>query len=169
MHKLWPPERWAGLAAALEVRAITPCWSAGPGEEALVAAIPGSGRQRSYAGRLDLTQLWNLAANASLVVTGDTSVAHMSRAAFAPTVVIHGPSSAVLSGPGRFWANCPGASVSLDPFPCRDQDTFFKRRVTWVRRCVRGIDECPAPRCMQEISVQAVLAAVDETLAQRRP
>jgi ADP-heptose:LPS heptosyltransferase len=169
VHKTWLPERWAGLAAALEARSITPCWSAGPGEEALVAAIPGSGRQRNYAGRLDLPQLWDCIARASLVVTGDTSVAHLGRATFTPTVVLFGPSSSVLGGRGRFWAGCPGASVSIEPFACRDQDVFFKRRVTWVRRCVRGLAECPAPRCMHEISLQAVVAAADAMLAQRGP
>ena len=164
MHKTWLAERWAGLAAALEARGLAPCWSAGPGEESLVAAIPGAAGQRTFAGRLDLAQLWDLVAHASLVVTGDTSVAHISRAAFAPTVVIYGPSGPVLGGAGRFWANCPGASVAIDPFPCRDQDMLFKRRVAWVRRCARGIDECPAPRCMHEIGVAAVLAAAEPFL-----
>jgi ADP-heptose:LPS heptosyltransferase len=159
MHKMWLPERWARLAAALEERGIAPSWSAGPGEEALVAAIPGAAGQHSSAGKLDLPQLWDLAANASLVVTGDTSMAHISRAAFTPTVVLYGPSGPLLGGPGRFWANCPGTGVSIDPFPCRDQDLLFKRHVTWVRRCSRGTSECPAPRCMHAISVEQVLAA----------
>jgi len=158
-HKTWLPARWADLAAALEARGLRVCWSAGPGEEALVAAIPGSGRQASFAGRLDLPQLWDLVSRAKLLVTGDTSVAHIGRAAFAPTVVIFGPSGPVLGGAGRFWANCPGASVAIDPFPCRDQDVLFKRHVTWVRRCSRGLSECPAPRCMHEIGVEAVLSA----------
>jgi len=57
----------AGLASALEARGLAACWSAGPGEEPLVAAIPGAARQRTYAGRLDLAQLWDLVAHASLV------------------------------------------------------------------------------------------------------
>ncbi len=166
-HKTWLPERWAQLARALEARGVRPCWSAGPGEEALVAAIPGSASQRSFAGRLDLPQVWDLAANASLVVTGDTSVAHIARAAFAPTVVLYGPSGPVLGGQGRYWANCPGASVAIDPFPCRDQDLLFKRHVAWVRRCTRGVDECPAPRCMHGIELGAVLAAAEPFLPQR--
>ena len=129
--------------------------------------FPAAAGQRTFAGRLDLPQLWDLVAHASLVVTGDTSVAHIGRAAFAPTVVIYGPSGPVLGGPGRFWANCPGASVAIDPFPCRDQDMLFKRRVAWVRRCARGIDECPAPRCMHEIGVAAVLAAAEPFLPRR--
>jgi len=161
MHKTWLPERWAGVASALEARGLACCWSAGPGEEALVAAIPGNAGRRSYAGQLDLAQLWDLVASASLVVTGDTSVAHIGRAAFTPTVVLYGPSGPLLGGPGRFWAHCPGASVAIDPFPCRDQDTLFKRRVAWVRRCARGVDECPAPRCMHAITAGQVLAAAD--------
>jgi ADP-heptose:LPS heptosyltransferase len=161
IHKTWLPARWAGLAAALDARGLAPCWSAGRGEEALVAAIPGSASQRSYAGRLDLPQLWNLVANASLVVTGDTSVAHIGRAVFAPTVVLYGPSGPLLGGPGQFWANCPGASVAIDPFPCRDQDLLFKRHVPWVQRCSRGLAECPAPLCMHAITLDRVLAAAD--------
>ncbi len=163
-HKTWLPERWAQLASALQARGLAPCWSAGPGEEALVAAIPGGDRWPSLAGRVDLPQLWDLASHAALVVSGDTSVAHIARAAFAPTVVIYGPSGPVMGGQGRFWADCPGASVAIDPFPCRDQDVLFKRHVAWVRRCSRGVSECPAPRCMHEIGVEAVLAASERFL-----
>jgi ADP-heptose:LPS heptosyltransferase len=159
LHKTWLPERWASVAAALSARGVTPCWSAGPGEEALVASIPGSERQTSFAGKLDLAQLWDLVANARLVVTGDTSVTHIGRAAFTPTVVLYGPSGPLLGGPGRFWADCPGAGVAIDPFPCRDQDLLFKRHVPWVQRCSRGPAECPAPRCMHALSVDAVLSA----------
>ncbi len=166
VHKTWLPGRWSELAAALEASGLRACWSAGPGEEPLVAAIPDGGRWPSFAGRLDLPQLWDLVANASLVVTGDTSVAHIGRAAFAPTVVLYGPSGPVLGGRGRFWGGCPGASVAIDPFPCRDQDVLFKRHVAWVRRCSRGIAECPAPRCMHEIGIQAVLSAAAPFLPQ---
>lgn len=159
MHKTWLPERWASVAAALAARGVIPCWSAGPGEEALVAAIPGSERQASFAGKLDLPQLWDLVTGATLVMTGDTSVAHIGRAASTPTVVLYGPSGPLLGGPGRFWVNCPGASVAIDPFPCRDQDLLFKRQVPWLRRCSRGPSECPAPRCMHAITVDAVLSA----------
>jgi ADP-heptose:LPS heptosyltransferase len=158
-HKTWLPAHWAALASALADRGLRPVWSAGPGEEALVDSIPGSAGQRNLACRLDLPQVWDLAAHARLVVTGDTSVAHISRAAFAPTVVLYGPSGPVLGGTGRFWAACPGASVAIDPFPCRDQDVLFKRHVAWVRRCSRGPAECPAPRCMHGIGVEAVLSA----------
>ena len=165
MHKTWPAERWSSLASALAASGFTPCWSAGPGEERLVAAIPGGEAYRSYAGRLDLPQLWHLLAGAGVLVTGDTSVAHIGRAALAPTVVLYGPSGPVLGGPGRFWSGCPTRNVAIDPFPCRDQDVLFKRHVAWVRRCSRTVAECPAPRCMQAISGDMVLAAVESLVA----
>ena len=164
LHKTWPGERWAAIAQALAARGLTPCWSGGPGEERLVEAIPGSAAWPSFAGKLDLPQLWDLVAHAAVLVTGDTSVAHIGRAAFAPTVVLYGPSGPLLGGPGRFWADCPSRDVAIDPFACRDQDTLFKRRVPWVRRCSRGVAECPAPRCMHAITGDMVLAAVDSLM-----
>ena len=70
------------------------------------------------------------------------------------------------AGEWRFWGGCPGASVAIDPFPCRDQDVLFRRRVAWVRRCSRGIVECPVPRCMHGLGVQAVLSAAAPFLPQ---
>ena len=168
VHKLWEPARWAALAAALEARGVQPVWSSGPGEEALVAAIPGAERHRSYAGRLSLAQLWDLLAHARLVVTPDTSALHMARAAFAPVLGLFGPSSPVLGGTGSFWRDCPGATLAIDPFACRDQIALFKRPVAWVRRCSRGLDECPRARCMEALEADAVSAAAMRLLEQPR-
>ena len=55
-------------------------------------------------------------------------------------------------------------AVTVDPFPCRDQRTLFKREIAWVRRCQRSPQECTAPRCMQAIDVAAVERAVSELL-----
>ncbi len=163
-HKTWLPERWAELAKALEARGLEVAWSAGPGEEPLVRAIPGSDRYRSYAGTLTLAQMWHLLAGASLVVCPDTGISHLSRIAFAPTVVLFGPSSPVLGANGSFWRDCPSVGVAVDPFACRDQTHFFKRHVPWVRRCTRGLDECPRARCMDAIGTAAVLAAADRLM-----
>ena len=53
----------------------------------------------------------------------------------------------------------PCRAVTVDPFPCRDQRTLFKREIAWVRRCQRTLAECPAPRCMHAIVVEQVLEA----------
>jgi ADP-heptose:LPS heptosyltransferase len=150
------------MAAGLAARGLEVAWSAGPGEEALVTAIPGSERHRVYAGTLRLEQLWRLLAGARLVVSLDTSALHMARAACAPTLGLFGPSGPLLGGRGDFWRDCPGASYAIDPFPCRDQTGLFKREVTWLRRCSRGLDECPRARCMDALTVEGALGLAEE-------
>jgi ADP-heptose:LPS heptosyltransferase len=165
--KQWRPERWNALAQRLTERGLGVAWSAGRGEEAIVAACDPEGRFASYAGKLDLAQLWRLLQGAALVVSPDTGVAHLGRAAFAPTVTLFGPGSAVICGSGRFWRDTPWRAVTVDPFPCRDQQVLFRREITWVRRCGRSTAECPEPRCMHAIEVDAVERAIDALLASR--
>jgi len=160
--KHWLPARWRALAAALEGRGLAVAWSAGPGEEALVAAADPHGRYPSYAGRLDLAQVWHLVAGARLLVSPDTGVAHLGRLTWTPTITLFGPGSAVLAGTGDFWRDTPWRAVGRDPFPCRDQQLLFGRHLDWVRRCGRTVEQCPEPRCMHAIEVEEVLAAAAE-------
>ena len=159
--KQWPAERWRGLARELENRGIAPVWSAGARERAIVEAVDPKGRFRSYAGALDLAQLWHLLAHARLLVAPDTGVAHLGRIVGVPTVALFGPGSALLCGAGDFWRDAPYRAVTVDPFPCRDQHVLFKRDIAWVRRCGRSVAECPRHLCMPALSVGAVVAAVD--------
>lgn len=158
--KHWLPERWQALAQALEESGLAIAWSAGRGEEGLVAAADPQGRHASYAGKLDLAQLWHLVQGARVLVSPDTGVAHLGRITWTPTLTLFGPGSAVLAGPGSFWRDTPWRAVGRDPFPCRDQRVLFRREVDWVRRCHRTLEECPEPRCMHAIDVAEVLAAV---------
>ena len=160
--KLWSADRWAALASWLEARGIAPIWSAGRGEEDIIAACDPSRRYTSFAGRLDLSQLWHLFAHAQLLVAPDTGVAHLGRVSGVPTVALFGPGSAVVTGAGDFWRNSPYRAVTVDPFPCRDQHVLFRREIEWVRRCARSPAQCPEPRCMQAISLDAVIAAAFE-------
>jgi len=108
---------------------------------------------------LSLPQLWRLLADAALLVAPDTGVAHLGRVVSVPTVALFGPGSALISGPGLFWRDAPFRAVTVEPFPCRDQRVLFKREIAWVRRCGRGIGECPRPRCMDAIDLAQVCAA----------
>jgi ADP-heptose:LPS heptosyltransferase len=158
--KRWPAERWTALAAALAANGVTPVWSAGRGEEALVREADRAGRYPSFAGMLDLAQVWHLVAHAHVVVAPDTGIAHLARAAWAPTVAIFGPGSPVICGNGEFWRATPWRAVTEQDFPCRDQRVLFRREIDWVRRCGRSARECDRPRCMEAVSVGAVLDAV---------
>ena len=157
--KHWEERKWLALATALSEKGLAPVWSAGPGGEEMLRRIDREWTFEALGHRLDLAQLWHLVAAAALLVCPDTSVAHMGKLTFTPTVCLFGPSSAELFGRGDFWRDAPFREVTVADFPCRDQRTLFKRRIEWVRRCQRTPAECAEPRCMHAIGVEQVLAA----------
>jgi ADP-heptose:LPS heptosyltransferase len=160
--KQWLPERWSAIAGHLESRGLEVVWSGGRGEEGLVAAADPEGKRRSYAGKLDLAQLWQLLARAEILVTVDTGISHLARITGTPCVTLFGPGTPQLMGNGRFFRNAPWRAVIVDPFECRDQPILYKRRVEWVRRCTRTVRECASPRCMHAIEVRDVIAAMGD-------
>lgn len=162
--KFWRPERWMALAQHLERQGVQVAWSGGPGEEGFVGQCDPAGRYPSYAGRLDLAQVWRLVQGAALLICPDTGIAHLGRAAWTPTVALFGPGSAVLAGKGDFWRQTPWTSLTEDPFPCRDQHLVFGRPVTWVRRCGRTPAQCAEPRCMHAIDLERVVVAAQRAL-----
>lgn len=162
--KLWPTERWLELAAWLASRGITPVWSAGPGEDALVATMDPEQRFPSLAGQLDLPQLWHLLAHARLLVCPDTGVAHLGRIVGVPTVCLFGPGSALVCGAGEFWGAMPYCPVTVEHFPCRDQGIQFFRTIAWMRRCERMLPECREAKCMSAIGIDKVISAVQKML-----
>jgi ADP-heptose:LPS heptosyltransferase len=164
--KQWAAQRWAQLAQQLVARGIEPVWSGGPGEEDAVSACDPDQRFTSYAGRLDLAQVFHLVRDARLLVAPDTGIAHLGRIVGVPTVALFGPGSAVLCGAGDFWRDAPYRAVTVDPFPCRDQRVLFKRDIAWVRRCGRSVAECPQHLCMPAIGVDMVEKAIDQLLGQ---
>jgi ADP-heptose:LPS heptosyltransferase len=163
--RLWEPGKWRAVADWFAGLGHQPVWSAGPREVELVRAIDPEGRYASYAGRLDLAQLWRLLEGARLLVALDTGVMHLAKLTVTPTVALFGPGSHVLFGPGEYWRANPFRAVTIDPFPCRDQRTVFKRELDWVRRCQRSTDECAAPRCMHAIEAAMVERAAAELLS----
>ena len=162
--RMWEPHKWQAVAQELANRGLGVVWSAGKGERAIVTQVDPAGKFHSYAGLLDLPQLWQLIQRAALLVAPDTGVAHLGRVTDTPTVVLFGPGSDVLFGAGEFWRNSPFRAVTIKDFHCRDQRTVFKREIAWVRRCERSPAECAAPACMHAIQVTAVLAAIDAML-----
>ena len=162
--RFWPPQRWLQLADALQALGLDAVFCAGPGAERMVEAIDPGRRHLSYAGVLDLPQLWRLLESARLLVCLDSGASHLAKLTRTPSVVLFGPGSAVLSDPGRFWRNHPFRAATIADFPCRDQRDLFKRDVDWVRRCHRTLAECPAPACMHAIETQAVVANCRELL-----
>ncbi|MES2353031.1 MAG: glycosyltransferase family 9 protein [Pseudomonadota bacterium] len=160
--KLWEPQKWQALATQLSKRGLQVIWSGGKNEGKIVKAIDPTGEYKSYAGALDLSQLWQLIAGAKLLVCPDTGVAHLGRITNTPTVTLFGPGSALICGSGEFWRHSPYRAVTIENFPCRDQKILFRREIDWVKRCGRSTRECASPRCMQAITVEQVFEAVEQ-------
>jgi heptosyltransferase-1 len=150
-NKRWPPERFGGVAAALRDRHGLPSLVAwGPGEERLAQAAVGSSRGAAQAAPpTSVHDLVALTANAALVVAGDTGPLHIAVALGRPVVAIHGPTSPARNGPLRD----EDAAVSrFDACPCHHQ-----------RRCNA------ARWCLDDVTVDDVMGAIDRRLATLRP
>jgi len=162
LHKLWLPERWLALAESLSAAGLRVVWSGGPNERGLAEVADPQGRFANLAGQFDVAGLWHLIAGAALLVSPDTGVAHLARLTSTPAVVLFGPGSPVVSGPGRFWQDSPFAVVWEESIACRNQNLLFERPLPWVRHCWRGVAECGQPRCMWEIDNQRVMQAIEQ-------
>ena len=100
--KRWPADRFAAVAAALDAPGVPVLLTGSGAERPLaeeVARRAGLPTDRVLAGRTDLGQLCDLVAAASLVVSGDTGVAHLASALGVPSVVLFGPVDPAQWGP----------------------------------------------------------------------
>jgi lipopolysaccharide heptosyltransferase I len=98
--KLWPPERYGAVAAALRARGLGSLVTWGPGEERLadrvVAASDGAAVK---APATTLAELGELLRRARLTVAADTGPLHMACALGSPVVGIYGPTDPARNGP----------------------------------------------------------------------
>nr|WP_297426359.1 glycosyltransferase family 9 protein [uncultured Actinotalea sp.] len=98
----WPADRWAHLADRLVRAGRRVVVTGGPDEvglaESLVLGLPPDCAVVT-GGRLTLPQLADVVARASLVVCGDTGVAHVATAAGTPSVLLFGPTPPHRWGP----------------------------------------------------------------------
>lgn len=120
----WPAERYADLARALRAAGHRVVVTGGPQEDTLVlevadrAGLPDGDVLR---GGLPFPRLSALVAHASLVVSGDTGLAHLAVAHGTPSVTLFGPVSPHLWGPPHaerhiaLWKPGPHGDPPGDP------------------------------------------------------
>lgn len=102
----WPADRWRGVLAELRARGRQVVVTGSADERELAAAVVGRPGDRpgpaqrpgesasdveNLAGSLNLSGLLELVAGASLVISGDTGMAHLATALATPSVVLFGP------------------------------------------------------------------------------
>ena len=146
-NKRWPPDRFGAVAAGMRerhgLRSIV-IW--GPGEEALAdAVVSSSSGAAERAPRTTITDVFAIARNAALLISGDTGPLHIGAAVGTPIVALFGPTFAERNGP---W------SVS---------DVVISRAAQcschYRRRCRTG------QPCIEAIAVDEVVGAVERRLA----
>jgi ADP-heptose:LPS heptosyltransferase len=100
--KRWPAQRFAAVAAMLNLP-VEPVLVTGAADEhdlaRAVAGAAGLADSRVLAGRTNLVQLCALVAGAALVVSGDTGIAHLASAFGTPSVTLFGPVAPAQWGP----------------------------------------------------------------------
>ena len=145
-NKRWPPANFGALAAAIrerfELRSVV-IW--GPGEESLAAAIvEASSNAAQLAPRTAVTDVFALAREARLMISGDTGPLHIAGAVGTPTVSLFGPTDPGRNGP---WSPADIALSRYSGCSCHYQ-----------RRCRRQAS------CIDEIGVGEVVAAIERRI-----
>jgi len=160
---IWGSKRWpyyAELARQLAdhttVVVVGGQDDVGLGEEIRRAAEGGGGRQRvvNACGKLTLRQSAALIGRASLLVTNDSAPLHLATAMGTPIVAVFGPTVTEFGfGPLR----AGDVALGVEDLQCRPCSPH-------------GPPQCPLGhhRCLRAITVQAVIAAIEELGALRR-
>ena len=143
---IWPVEKFAEVARRLlgqpGVRVVL-CGGASAAKLGDQIAAGSSKHLWRAEGRFGLLGSVELLRRAQVAVTGDTGVLHMAVAAAARVVALFGAANPVRTGP--YCERAIVLSRQLECSPC------------FARRCPLNYDP---PRCMDEISVDAVYRAV---------
>ncbi len=167
-YKRWQASGWRALAGALR-------------ERGLLTVVTGSAADRAYLdatwrdtdvvrcdGSLTWPELSAAIAAAQVYVGPDTGITHLAAATGAPTVALYGPTDPRLWGPwprgglAQPWAAAGRIQrrgnvwLVQNPLPCLPCQ---------LEGCERRLDS--RSQCLDELSVDQVVAAVDQALALR--
>jgi heptosyltransferase-3 len=169
-YKRWTAAGWRELAAELAGRGLAVVATGGPAVEERQYLNEIWGESGDLVHRLDGQLRWPelaaLATAARIHVGPDTSVTHLAAAAGCPTVALYGPTDPSRWGPWPIGGLAPGwgpagrvqrrGNVWLvqSPLPCVpcQQEGCERRRTSYSR-------------CLDEMPLRQVLAAVTEALA----
>jgi heptosyltransferase-3 len=166
-YKQWTGQGWRGLAAAMTARGLLTVATGGPADRDYLDAIWGPDVLR-LDGRLTWPELTALIRRAQVYVGPDTAVTHLAAATGTHTVALYGPTDP------RIWGPWPVGGLGQ---PWASAGTLQRRGNVWLVQnplpclpcqqegCARRLDS--HSQCLDELSLQQVLSAVDEALLAR--
>ncbi len=149
--KQWPAEKFARLISALARRKATVVITGSPRDEGPVGEIlhqtgGDSAKALNLVGKTNLMELAGLFSLSDLVLCPDTGPMHLAAAVKAPLIALFGPTAPWRTGP---YGNNP--LIIRKGLPC---SPCFKKK-------------CQTMECMNSISVEEVLAAVEQKLKEK--
>lgn len=168
-YKRWGVDGWRGLADALRMRGLATIAIGAKTDRAYLDAV----WDRCAVTRLDGTFAWPelsaLIGAARVYIGPDTAVTHLAAATGAPTVALYGPTDP------RIWGPWPVGGLDR---PWEASGTIQHRGNVWLVQnplpclpcqlegCERRLDSYS--RCLDELTADQVVAAVDRALTMRR-
>jgi len=152
-YKEWDSKKWGEVVDWLwEKHRITTVLIGSPEEEAAAGEIVRGreGYALNMAGKTTLGELAAIISLSSLHMGVDSAAPHIAAALGTPTVTIHGPSD------WRAWR----MADALHAVICPEVECVPCRRM--------GCDDSQRSKCLEELSVDAVIAGIDTILSSLR-
>ncbi len=169
VYKRWTAAGWGALAVGLRERGFAVAATGAASDRGYLDAMWRDVRVVRLDGKLSWPELTALIAGARIYIGPDTAITHLAAATGAPTVALYGPTDPRLWGP---WP-CGGLEATWQA-----AGTIQRRGNVWLVQnplpclpcqlegCERRLDS--HSQCLDELTVQQVLAAVDQALAVRQ-
>jgi heptosyltransferase III len=169
VYKRWTAAGWGALAAGLRERGFAVAATGAASDRDYLDAVWRDARVVRLDGKLSWPEMTALIAGARVYIGPDTAITHLAAAAGAPTVALYGPTDPRLWGPwpsGGLEATWQAAGtiqrrgnvwLVQNPLPCLPCQ---------LEGCERRLDS--HSQCLDELTVERVLAAVDQALAVRQ-
>ena len=150
-NKCWPPDRFGAVAKLLRERTgLHSLVTWGPNERGLAESVSeASAGAATPAPPTSVSDLAALMRSAALAISGDTGPLHIAAAVGTPLVGLFGPTRPERNGP---WEPRDEVISRSDTCVCHHK-----------RQCLRG-----AP-CINEITIEQVMAAAERRLRSGRP
>lgn len=168
-YKRWTPDGWRKLAATLGLRGLATMVIGAESDRAYLDGVWQHCEVTRLDGALAWPELSALIGGARVYIGPDTAVTHLAAATGAPTVALYGPTDP------RIWGPWPTGGLER---PWTAAGTIQNRGNVWLVQnplpclpcqlegCERRLDS--RSQCLDELSAQQVMTAVDQALAMRQ-